>query len=118
MTTITASFWWQQQPDERALRQKKDRLRREERILSHLDQLHRNGSISDAMLLIYGISGDMPDVENYSQLTTEQKNTIWGDRMKRRFGPNWIQRFENRSLVLPVVKKVEKFSTNWKKEGF
>lgn len=83
-------------------------------------KLHQKGKISDAAVLIFGISGIMPDIIKYNSMSTEEKNNIWRERMERKFGSDWIEKFENRNIPLPiVVDNLEKNNiNNWAEDGF
>lgn len=85
-----------------------------------MTQLHQRGLITDAALMLYGISGPLPDAEEYSRLTVAQKNNIWHERMERKLGPDWLSRLQNLSVPLPVVEEV-RFTpepADWLRDGF
>jgi hypothetical protein len=84
-------------------------------------QLHERGAISNEMMLLYGVSGDMPEREAYLAMTPAEKEALWSDRMEQRLGPNWRERFRQRQFSLPTFlqKGVARYFThNWLKEGF
>jgi hypothetical protein len=92
------------------------RLRKKEtRTALAMNRLHQKGLISDSVLLMYGISGDLPEMGVYSTLSAEEKNALWQERMERRLGPNWSNRFHS-DIPLPRIMSCE--SVNWRKEGF
>ena len=84
-------------------------------------QLHERGLISDETMLLYGMSGDLPDRSSYFALSEEERQFIWVERMERRFGPNWRERFERGRFRLPPLlqRRIEQMGLhNWLKEGF
>lgn len=88
--------------------------RRENRTAIKMSQLHERGIISDQVLMLYGISGDLPERHVYSQLTIEEKRELWEDRMERRFGPTW--RTNIRSV--PRMFQETHGGHDWIREGF
>jgi hypothetical protein len=92
------------------------RRKRENRTAIRMTQLHEKGLISNDTMLLYGISGDLPEYGMYMAMSDEEKEALWTERMERRFGPNWRQRFNN---LPPLLRQKLKNSThNWLKEGF
>lgn len=88
---------------------------RENREATRLIELHQQGVVSDQFMLMYGIQGDLPERNAYFSLSDEEKLSIWTERMERRFGPNWRQRFHS----LPsFMKEIEEMRHDWKLEGF
>lgn len=90
--------------------------RRENRTSIRMTQLHQQGRISDEMMLLYGISGDLPERHVYIELSEDEKKALFSERMERRFGLNWRRRFNN----LPMLFQHRIFTQkhNWLKEGF
>lgn len=87
----------------------------ETREAIRLTQLHQRGVISDQFMLMYGIQGELPEMNVYYNLSDEEKLAIWSERMEHRFGPNWQRRFRH----LPAfMKEIEPLSHNWRLEGF
>ena len=86
------------------------------RLAEKLKRLHAEGKIPEEMLLLYGISGPLPERSTYSALTEAEKQAMWEERMERNLGRNWRRRFS----TLPTLLKhaVEKTRHNWKLEGF
>ena len=89
---------------------------RDERTVTRMIELHEQGLISDQVMMLYGISGDMPDRDFYKGLTTEEKRELWADRMEERLGENWRRRFENLPPLLQ--ERIERITHNWLTEGF
>jgi len=97
------------------------RSHRENRTAIRMTQLHEKGIISNDVMLLYGISGDMPERGAYMAMSPEEKEAVWAERMERRLGPNWRERFRQRQCRLPVFlqKGMAKYPTHdWLKEGF
>lgn len=96
------------------------RRQKETRTALRMTELHERGVIDDATMLMYGISGEMPERGMYMAMSPEEKERMWRDRMEARFGPNWLQRFSNRNLPLPLFmqRRFEHVPVNWLKEGF
>lgn len=97
------------------------RRRRQETMGLKMIQLHEQGLISDQVLLMYGISGDLPERDAYNTMSSEEKERLWHERIKSRLGPNWMERFSGRNLPLPIFPK-RRFETrpliSWKHDGF
>jgi hypothetical protein len=92
---------------------------KENRTAIRMTQLHEQGLISNEVMLLYGISGVLPERSAYLNLSEEEKEAIWTEKMERRFGPNWRQRFEGGQLLPSFLRKrVERFVHDWLKEGF
>ncbi len=71
------------------------------------------GQISQELLLLYGISGEMPSRTEYMRMTTEERKLLWHKRMQEQYGYNW------RSLFKTVPKLLEQSNIHdWKIEGF
>ncbi len=96
------------------------RRQKENRTAIRMTQLHELGKISDEVMLLYGISGELPERQVLYNLSEEEKEAIWGERLERRFGPNWRRRFEGGRFALPTFlqRRVERFVHDWLKEGF
>jgi hypothetical protein len=99
------------------IRQQQVKARRENVITpfaEKLNRLYRQGKVPEKMLLIYGVSGEIPyrhPIENRN-LTYEEKVSILQQRMERRFGVRWRERF----VELPHWLGGER--TDWVNEGF
>lgn len=100
------------------IRQQQWKARRENvmtPLAEKLTRLHRQGKVPEKMLIIYGVSGTVPyrhPVENRN-LTYEEKVVILQQRMERRFGVRWRERFHELPDWLGGSEK-----TNWVNEGF
>lgn len=96
------------------------RIQRETQLALKLNKLYEKGVIGEETLILYGISGDLPDRNTYIELNFEEKQKLWSERMENRFGPNWRERFNTNNPRLPFfVKKVYEFNyTNWNTDGF
>lgn len=101
------------------IRQQQVKARRENVITplaEKLTRLHRQGKVPEKMLIIYGVSGTIPyrhPVENRN-LTPEEKIDVLQQRMERRFGVRWRERFTE----LPPWLGGNDFRTDWIHEGF
>lgn len=92
-----------------------DRYRRKENKTSiRMAQLHQKGIISDEVMLLYGISGDLPERRVYAQLTESEKQVLWEDRMEQKLGPQWKRHIRNLPSMFCETKGVH----NWLQEGF
>jgi hypothetical protein len=98
------------------------RRREETRMAINMTRLHERGVISDQTLLMYGISGELPERRTYMGMSSEEKERLWAERLEARLGPNWSERFSDRNLRLPIVENRRWFETqtivNWRQEGF
>jgi hypothetical protein len=94
------------------------RKREQETKLSiKMNDLHRRGLVTDETMVLYGISGPLPEHGMYSSLSVEEKQLMWEDRMSSKFGPNWRSRFTiNVRASKEFAFDVEK--VEWAKEGF
>jgi hypothetical protein len=95
--------------------------RLETRLALKMIEWHERGRISDQTLLMYGISGALPERNTYMAMSPAEKERLWADRMENRFGPNWVERFSNRNLPLPTMfkgRQREPSHINWSREGF
>jgi len=88
----------------------------DERRTIRMLELHEQGVISDQVMMLYGISGDLPERNFYDGLTPDEKRELWAERMERRLGENWRRRFENLPHLLQV--RIEQITHDWLKEGF
>jgi hypothetical protein len=93
-----------------------DRLRmKQNRTAIRMAQLHQKGIISDQVMLLYGISGELPERQVYARLTEREKLAIWEERMGNRFGPDWRTHIS----TLPSMFREDRHSGhNWLQEGF
>jgi len=89
---------------------------RETRTAIRMTQLHEKGIISDETMMLYGISGLLPERTAYMTLTLEEKEALWVERMENRFGPYWRRRFR----LLPSLLRggFRRMTHDWLKEGF
>lgn len=88
----------------------------ETRTALKLNELFQKGIVNEQTLLLYGISGPLPERDAYRVMSDEEKEALWVERMESRFGPRWRQRFNN--VPVFVQKKIVKESINWRQEGF
>jgi hypothetical protein len=85
-----------------------------------MNELHQKGIISNETLFLYGVSGDLPDIEEYRQMSYEDKKFLWEDRIANRLGVQWRTRFSQGDNLFLFFKEKNKFKINfdWKSEGF
>lgn len=83
-------------------------------VAARLLSLRRQGLIPEETLMLYGISGDLPDRDAYAAMATEERRALWQNRMQQAFGRNWQREFTN----LPAIFTKEREIHNWIKEGF
>lgn len=80
---------------------------------------HDDGLISNEALMLYGISGPLPEIHEYRNMTPRQREDWWSERLESRLGQNWRERFHRRGYALPAfLRMVERSTHNWLKEGF
>lgn len=92
------------------------RRQKETKLALKLNHLHQKGVISDQVLLMYGISGDLPQYDTYAAMNAEQKNRIWVERMESRFGPDWNTLLAGGTITF--VNEFDSSESNWLQEGF
>lgn len=95
------------------------RRNKENKLVLKMINLHRLGVIDDSILALYGISGNMPDVNYYRTLNADQKRAIWEQRMESRFGPNWRDLISSSNFI-PISSDIiiKPSKVNWEKQGF
>ena len=78
-------------------------------------QLHQSGKIPDEVVVLFGMSGDLPEKSVYSQFTLEEKQAYWEKRMASNFGDeSWKRRISR----LPAMFQEVLPQHNWLQEGF
>jgi len=86
-----------------------NRRRQKETYLSlKMNELHKKGIISDEIMILYGISGELPEINMYEEMSFEEKQSIWEEKMEDRFGPEWRQRFNNNFINYKLLLKRKK----------
>jgi len=81
--------------------------------------LFQKGRISEQTLLLFGISGELPEIESYSTLNHEEKAKIWSDKLEESLGLNWKTNFNEHTTCLPIFSKPrDLIKIKWTKEGF
>lgn len=97
------------------------RRQKETRTALRLTQLHEQGIIPPAILLMYGISGELPERNAYLGMSPEEREHLWNEKMETRFGPNWGRMFNSRQIQNPFQSpfwRCKYFKVDWLKEGF
>lgn len=90
-------------------------FRRQDKIAKKIAQLHSTGKISDEIMLLYGISGDLPDRREFNQLSDQEKLNFWEERLQNRFGSTWRSEVRN---IPEFLKEIRKIDHKWANEGF
>lgn len=90
--------------------------RRQNRTAIRMTQLHEKGHISDEVLLMYGIQGELPERLAYVGLSNEEKRIMWEERIEGRLGPNWREHVRYVPPLLVKEKQCE--NVNWRRDGF
>lgn len=73
---------------------------------------YERGEISYETLLVYGVSGTLPDRKVLADMTDRERQDWWDTRMTMRFGVTWREITPIKNPFKPSPK------ANWKKEGF
>ena len=81
-------------------------------------RMHERGQISDEALLLYGISGDLPEIHVLRDMTPRQRVAMWSERLDDRLGDDWRERLHRRGFTLPTFLRIVEQTHNWLKEGF
>jgi len=80
--------------------------------------LYERGKISNEVLMLYAMSGSLPDALEYNKLKPEQKQDFWLNRIEERLeNPNRVSLREFRGNVRKWLNFKDR-KVNWKKEGF
>ena len=88
----------------------------ETRMSQRMKDLHQRGIISDQVLLLYGISGPLPERQNYQGMSRDERRRVWVERLERRFGRNWDTNF--RAHMPEMFREPGFRHVNWLREGF
>lgn len=96
------------------------RRQKETRRSLRMKQLHEQGIISDEVLLLYGISGEMPSPEVYAEMSREERLEIFQSRIENKFGPQWQRQLPFIFRKMPFLTRIgyEPFKVDWIREGF
>lgn len=70
------------------------RANKETRLAVKMKDLHTRGKISDEVLMLYGISGPLPERRPPQELTEEEKQML-RNRITDRLGIHWTERVEH-----------------------
>jgi len=84
-------------------------------MAKNLIRMRDRGQISEKTLIMYGISGDLPDRAIYHALSQEEKRNLWENRLASRFGTSWRSCF---TTVPSIFNYEEQVSEQWLTEGF
>lgn len=90
--------------------------RKETKRANKMIELKNKGIISEETLILYGISGPLPERNVYLNMSSSDREHLWMNRMSRRFGSDW----QDRLNIQPnfFKSKLESITHNWLKEGF
>lgn len=96
------------------------RRQKETQLSLKMNELHKKGIISDEIMILYGISGELPERNMYAEMSVEEKQSVWEEKMEDRFGPEWRQRFSNSFIncKLLLKRKKEYTKNEWFFGGF
>lgn len=86
------------------------RRRKEIRMCLSVSDLYDRELISDEAMLMFGVSGEFPDLDTYRAMPPGDQEGLWADRLEGRFGPDWADWFG--------VKKTKGTVVGWKDNGF
>ena len=81
-------------------------------------KMHEKGEISDEILLLYGMSGDLPDPEWLRTLEDHELDKFWNKKMSKQLGENWRERFRSLPAFLRRVVVSNRLIPRWLKDGF
>ena len=87
------------------------------RLAKNLIRLKEQGIITDNTLLLYGVSGDLPEQRTYQQLNLEESRSFWERKFRNRYGDSWRNYFDTLPSIFDESHKAE-LSKEWPKEGF
>ena len=76
-----------------------------------IPQLYDKGCVSQEVLLLYAISGDLPSKTDYNKMGVEEKQKFWHSRLKERLGSRWKQWRDYVNVNIEILH-------DWAKEGF
>jgi hypothetical protein len=81
-------------------------------------EMHQNGEISDEALLLYGMSGEVPDPKWLCNLEDHEREKFWNKKMSKRLGENWRERFRSLPDFLRRVVVSSRLIPKWSRDGF
>lgn len=84
-------------------------------MIEHLIRLREQGKISDDLLVLYGISGDMPEITTYQEMSIQERHRFWLQRLENNLGPNWIRVFPT---IYQRFKRLFFDRVDWQNDGF
>lgn len=104
--------------EDRTRRFRAERIRRRsadrpDHIASRLLEMRNQGLIPEEMLLLYGISGDLPSPESYRSMSISERSELWRSRMRLTFGRDWNENFADLPRIF-----IENPMHDWLKDGF
>lgn len=92
---------------------------KEARLANHMKMLHQSGKIGDVGLMMFGISGTLPDPDAYKRMNNAEKQAIWKPRLTSRLGTEWRENLNQPNAKIPVFdNRYDYTKVNWLKEGF
>lgn len=78
-----------------------------------LIELFRRGEIEEYVLILHGVSGNLPSEETYRSMSRQEKTQFWQQKMQSKYGKQWKELFHS----LPALLN-ENSQVNWTQEGF
>lgn len=92
---------------------------KETKMARKMIEMHNKGQISDQTLVLFGISGPLPERSNYERLSIEQRNEIWEEKMRAFYGRSWRRNVGSSMRNFSFIDKaIDSNIKNWQSEGF
>jgi len=85
------------------------------RLRDRMIRMHREGNITDEVLLLYAVSGPLPQQE-YHTMSEVEKERWWEERVESNLGIEWRTYLGSRSEFMKMSKN--KAKVNWAEDGF
>ena len=83
------------------------------RLRDRMIQMHSDGSITDEFLLLYAVSGPLPQ---QGFISDREKQLWWEQRVESNLGVEWRTYLGTRADFMKMPK--QNLKVNWAKEGF
>jgi len=89
---------------------------KQNKFAERLLKLYRQGRVSEEVLLLYGISGNLPEKSVYQEMTAEERRDFWNQRSRENFESDVDSSFFSMSRIIEKRKQSEKI--DWIRQGF
>lgn len=76
--------------------------------------LLKEGKIPEEIVLLYGMSGEIINKDDYYNMTIKERESYWEEKFKNNLGDNWRKIFRNLPYFLSKKEKI----TDWAITGF